>query len=80
MKNNEIYICSEKSALNMAYQGLTRTPRKVEKVCEFLGLSIIGLSLKPPLSAYSVVYVLPMFDISMENGKYFFFPTIDLSN
>jgi leucyl-tRNA synthetase len=26
MKNDELFVCSERSAWNMAYQGLTKTP------------------------------------------------------
>ena len=68
MKNNEVYICSDRSALNMAYQGLTRTAEKVEKICEVLGETIIGLPLKAPLSVYDKVYALPMLSISMDKG------------
>jgi leucyl-tRNA synthetase len=72
MKNDEIFICSEKAALNMAYQGLTRNPEKVEKVCDVIGETIIGLPLKAPLSVYERVYALPMLSISMEKGKILF--------
>lgn len=69
MKNNEIFICSERSAWNMAYQGLTKTPEKLEKVCDVLGETIVGLPLKAPLSVYDKVYALPMLSISMSKGK-----------
>ena len=45
MKNNEIFICSKRSALNMSYQDMTETRGKVEQVGKtFKGLSLIGLA------------------------------------
>lgn len=37
MKDGEVFICSERSALNMAYQGLTKEDEKVEIVGKFKG-------------------------------------------
>ena len=68
MKNNEVFICSERSALNMAYQGTTRVPEKVEKICDVHGETLLGLPLKAPLSVYDKVYALPMLTISMSKG------------
>ena len=37
MKNKEIYICSERSALNMAYQDMTAEFGKIYKIKEIQG-------------------------------------------
>ena len=37
MDNNEVFICSERSAKNMAFQGLTKEKEKVEIIDKFLG-------------------------------------------
>ena len=37
MKNDEVFICSERSAMNMAYQDLTKTFEKVEIIDKFKG-------------------------------------------
>lgn len=37
MKNDEVFICSERSARNMAYQGLTKEDEKVEIIARFKG-------------------------------------------
>lgn len=66
MKNNEIFICSERSVRNMAYQGLTKDEFKYNKICEVTGQELIGVPLKAPLTKYPVVYALPMLNISME--------------
>lgn len=38
MLNDELFICSERSALNMAYQDLTKEPKKVIKVLTLKGV------------------------------------------
>lgn len=37
MKNDEFFICSERSALNMAYQGLTKEDKKLNKIATVKG-------------------------------------------
>lgn len=37
MKNDEVFICSERSANNLAYQGKTKTDEKVEIIDSFKG-------------------------------------------
>lgn len=50
MKNNEIYICSARSAKNMAFQNLTKVEREVEKILDVKGEKLLGLKLKAPLA------------------------------
>jgi leucyl-tRNA synthetase len=68
MKNDEVFICSERSALNMAYQALTKIDRVLEKICDIDGDDLIALPLSAPLSPFEVVYSLPMFGVSMTKG------------
>lgn len=68
MKNGEVYICSDRSARNMAFQGLTHEEGEVKKLATFKGQDILGLPLKAPLSKYEKVYSLPMMTISMDKG------------
>ena len=55
MKNDEIFICSERSAKNMAYQDLTKEKRIVDKLFDIDGFSLLGLALKAPLSSFEKV-------------------------
>eukprot|EP00917_Polyrhabdina_sp_WS-2016_P029090 GHVP01061964.1.p1 GENE.GHVP01061964.1~~GHVP01061964.1.p1 ORF type:complete len:1123 (+),score=220.05 GHVP01061964.1:33-3371(+) len=73
-KCSTYYICSARSALNMAYQGLvpmvlqndgTMGPMLMKEV---KGDELIGCALKAPLSTFDRVYALPMTSISMEKG------------
>lgn len=66
MKDDEIWVIGEKSARNMAYQGLTKEPEKWNSLLDVSGEDLIGIPLKAPLSPYSKVYALPMMTISME--------------
>ena len=39
-KGDEVYVATERAALNMAYQGLTATENEVEVLLEFTGIVI----------------------------------------
>lgn len=68
MVNDEIFICSERSAKNMAYQDLTKEPKKYPVLTTVKGKDLIGCKLKAPLAKYDFVYALPMETISMNKG------------
>lgn len=60
MPDDELFICSERSALNMAYQGITKEVKKVSKIFNILGLNLIGLEIEAPFSSLrKKIYVLP---------------------
>mmetsp|Transcript_15787 Transcript_15787/g.42569 ORF Transcript_15787/g.42569 Transcript_15787/m.42569 type:complete len:1120 (+) Transcript_15787:457-3816(+) len=74
MNNQEVFVCTERSARNMCYQGLgdlKESPTGEQApICllETTGKDLVGLPLKAPLAAYETVYALPMLTISMEKG------------
>ena len=68
MKCGEIWICSDRSALNMAYQGLFPVKGQVDKIGIVKGMTLLGARLKAPMSTYETVYCLPMLSISMEKA------------
>eukprot|EP01119_Soliformovum_irregulare_P010084 TRINITY_DN2463_c0_g1_i1.p1 TRINITY_DN2463_c0_g1~~TRINITY_DN2463_c0_g1_i1.p1 ORF type:complete len:1089 (+),score=389.86 TRINITY_DN2463_c0_g1_i1:222-3269(+) len=65
---DEIFICTERSAKNMAFQGLSPAFGKVVCVAQLTGHDILGIPLKSPLTKYDVVYTLPMLSISPNKG------------
>ena len=67
-KNGEVFICSDRSALNMAYQSLLKEDKKVEKICVVKGSDLIGKAVKAPLSSFEKVYIWPMLSIKMNKG------------
>jgi len=68
MLNNEIFICSHQSAINMAYQCLTKVEREAKCLFKIKGNELIGSRVKAPLAKYEFVYILPMTTISMTKG------------
>ncbi|XP_055388671.1 LOW QUALITY PROTEIN: leucine--tRNA ligase-like [Condylostylus longicornis] len=72
-----VYVCSRRSAENMALQGIiplqsdsTEQHRFKHPVClkTVLGVELMGLPLSAPLSPLETIYSLPMLGISMEKG------------
>jgi leucyl-tRNA synthetase len=68
MPENELWICSERSMLNMSYQGITLENKKSDLQFRIKGEKLLGLKCKAPLSLYEFVYVWPMLTISMSKG------------
>ncbi|XP_069340264.1 leucine--tRNA ligase, cytoplasmic [Eulemur rufifrons] len=66
--NGDIFICTQRSARNMSYQGFTKDNGVVPVVKELMGEEILGASLSAPLTSYKVIYVLPMLTIKEDKG------------
>lgn len=60
INDTEVFICTERSALNLAYQGYAKEEGKLVKLLSLKGQDLVGLPVKAPLAAYERVYVLPM--------------------
>ena len=61
-----IFICTTKSALNMAYQNLSHERGKVRQLGTIKGQELMGLPVKAPLCSYERVYILPLTTIKMD--------------
>ena len=68
MKNGELFICSEHSAINMAYQEMTKENKVAVPLLKIKGKEFIGCKISAPLSVYKEVYLFPMETISMTKG------------
>ena len=68
MGNGELYICSDRSARNMAYQGLFKEFGVVDKVMDVSGDELLGLPIESPQAIYRRIYTLPLLTISMGKG------------
>ena len=64
----DVYLCSERSARNMSYQGLAAARGVVSCLGTFTGAQLLGLPLAAPLAVYPTVYTLPLLTISMKKG------------
>ncbi|CAK6446187.1 unnamed protein product [Pipistrellus nathusii] len=66
--NGDIFICTQRAARNMSFQGFTKDTGVVPVVKELMGEEILGASLSAPLTSYKVIYVLPMLTIKEDKG------------
>ncbi len=69
-KTKSIYICSEHSARNMAFQKFFPNKGEVRAVAKFNGRDLLGLALKAPNCKYEKVYSLPLLTIKMDKGTW----------
>lgn len=65
--DGEVFICTKRAALNMAYQGMTGQDGKVGLLKEFLGKELLGLALEAPMTSYRTIFTLPM--LTIKEGK-----------
>ena len=68
MANGDIFVCSERAAINLSYQEKTAKEGVITCLGKFTGQQLLGLALKAPLAKYDKVYTLPLLTISMGKG------------
>jgi leucyl-tRNA synthetase len=66
--NNEYYVMTERSALNLSYQDRMPVTGKPELVLTVKGSDLLGLPLSSPSSFYERIYVLPLLTILTNKG------------
>ncbi|EPZ31038.1 leucyl-tRNA synthetase [Rozella allomycis CSF55] len=66
--DGSVYVCTERSAKNMSFQGLSREVGKVELIETFNGKELLGLELEAPLAEHKIIYSLPMMSVSAKKG------------
>lgn len=64
----DVFICSERSARNMSYQGLAAERGVPVCLGTWTGDQLMGLPLSAPYAAFPTVYTLPLLTISMKKG------------
>ncbi|KAG5520348.1 hypothetical protein RHGRI_033052 [Rhododendron griersonianum] len=68
INETDIFISTERAALNLAYQKLSRVPEKPTCLVELTGNDLIGLPLRAPLAFNETIYSLPMLSILTDKG------------
>lgn len=58
--DKEAYVCTQRAARNMTFQGIFDVRGQVNQLAELEGTEIVGAKIKAPFSVYPEVYVLPM--------------------
>ena len=64
----EIFVCTERAARNMSYQGFTEKEGIIDILVELTGQDIMGLGLQSPFCPYKRIYTLPMLTIKEDKG------------
>ncbi|CAG8715087.1 13378_t:CDS:10 [Dentiscutata erythropus] len=68
INETDVFLCTYRSARNMAFQGYTSERGVVHQIAEVKGAALIGTKVRPPLSKYDQVYVLPMENVITTKG------------
>lgn len=68
INDDEVFIITQRAALNLAYQNFSKVPEKPTCLVELTGYDLIGLPLKSPLSFNEIIYSLPMLSILTDKG------------
>uniref|UniRef100_A0A2P2JIN3 leucine--tRNA ligase n=1 Tax=Rhizophora mucronata TaxID=61149 RepID=A0A2P2JIN3_RHIMU len=68
INESDVFILTERAALNLSYQNFSRIPQKPSCLVELTGYDLIGLPLKAPLARNKVIYALPMLTILTDKG------------
>jgi leucyl-tRNA synthetase len=68
VSDNDVFICAERSARNMSYQGLSKVHSVPVCLGTFQGEDLMGLPLDAPYAQFKTVYTLPLLTISMSKG------------
>ncbi|GLU21323.1 hypothetical protein SLE2022_374690 [Rubroshorea leprosula] len=68
INETDVFILTERAALNLAYQNFSKVPQKPTCLVELTGYDLIGLPLKSPLAFNEPIYALPMLTILTDKG------------
>ncbi|XP_010458258.1 PREDICTED: leucine--tRNA ligase, cytoplasmic [Camelina sativa] len=68
INESDVFILTERAALNLAYQNFSKIPQKPSCLVELTGHDLIGLPLRSPLSVTEIIYALPMMTILTNKG------------
>ncbi|CAH2078422.1 unnamed protein product, partial [Thlaspi arvense] len=68
ISETDVFILSERAALNLAYQNFSMIPQKPSCLVELTGYNLIGLPLRSPLAVNKTIFALPMLTILTNKG------------
>lgn len=60
INDKDVYLCTERAARNMAFQGITQDRGSVNCLAKIKGSKLIGTKIDAPLAHHGQVYILPM--------------------
>jgi len=70
INDKEVFVCSPKSALNMAYQHLSPERGQVSQIGKVSGSELLGCAVTAPHAKYEKLYCLPLTTIKMDKVRF----------
>lgn len=67
-RSNEVWVCTNRAARNMSYQGFTAIEGKYDVLATITGSQLFGTALSAPLTSHKIVYCLPMLSVKEDKG------------
>lgn len=67
-QSNLLYLCTERAARNMSFQGYSKNHGVVEQLATIKGSELIGLSIKAPMTSYEKIYIYPLMSVLSSKG------------
>jgi leucyl-tRNA synthetase len=77
INETDVFICTERVAWNMCFQGLSTVPKCLSMIAELSCDELIGLPVRAPLSKFLYVYILPLESRSKGTGVSASVPSVD---
>ncbi|UZJ56488.1 hypothetical protein CBS101457_005808 [Exobasidium rhododendri] len=68
INDTDVYLCTERAARNMSYQGVTKERGQVDCLAKVQGSTLVGTMIKAPFGIYEQVYILPMETVLATKG------------
>ncbi|RZC62616.1 hypothetical protein C5167_024396, partial [Papaver somniferum] len=68
INETDVFVVTERAALNLAYQNLSKIPENPTCLVELIGQDLIGSPLRSPLSFNEIIYTLPMMNVPSDKG------------
>ena len=68
INDTDVYLCTERAARNMAFQGITKERGEVVCLAKVQGAALVGTLIKAPMAIHEQVYILPMETVLATKG------------
>ncbi|PWN25082.1 leucyl-tRNA synthetase [Jaminaea rosea] len=68
INEKDVYLCTDRAARNMAFQGVTKERGVIKKLASVKGEALLGTKIKAPFGIHPEVYLLPMQTVLATKG------------
>eukprot|EP01135_Chromosphaera_perkinsii_P012079 Nk52_evm17s2579 gene=Nk52_evmTU17s2579 len=68
INDSEVFVCTERAARNLAFQGYSPENGKVTRLASMKGMDLMGTALKAPYTKYDRIHACPMLTVKADKG------------